>query len=95
MTAPLKGSQECFLLTLGRVGIDPYDFDNIGVPHTVAGYVWKGVINSATVHGFMILCPRWYLEDIVIIIFLEDNVITYCLFNKNKNVYLPPINEAH
>ena len=66
-----------------------------GLPYTIAGYVWKGVVISTTVHGFMILCLRWYREDIVIIIFLEDNVITYCLFNKNKNVYLPPINEAH
>ena len=35
------------------------------------GYVWKGVVILATVHGFMILCPRWYREGIGIIDFLE------------------------
>lgn len=28
------------------------------------GYVWKGVVILATVHGFMILCPRWHRKNI-------------------------------
>ena len=26
------------------------------ISYTVMGYIWKGVVISATVHGFMILC---------------------------------------
>lgn len=31
------------------------------------GYVWKGVVISTAVYGYMILCLRWYRENIGII----------------------------
>ena len=38
-----------------------------GVPYVVASYVWKGVVISTAVYGYMILCLRWYRENIGII----------------------------
>ena len=56
----------------------------VWLPHTVAGYVWKGVVISATVYGFMILCPRWYRENIGIIDFSEG-IMSQCIVSSKQN----------
>ena len=45
------------------------------ISYTVVGCIWKGVVISATVHSFMILCSHWYREDMGIIDFLEGIIL--------------------
>ena len=44
-------------LSHGRAVTAPLQGRLWGLPYTVAGYVWKEVVISATVYSFMILCP--------------------------------------
>ncbi len=41
------------------------------------GYVWKGVVISTAVYGYMILCLRWYRENIGIIDFSDEIMRQY------------------
>lgn len=57
-----------------------------GLPYTIAGYVWKGIVISATVHGYMILCPSWYQKNIGIIFSEEiiQNRLIFSIITSNK-----------
>ncbi len=78
-TAPLQGSQGGFFCPWVDVGIDPYDFDIIGVAVHGCGLRLERSRNLATVHGFMILYPSWYRENIGIILQAERNGIKFIL----------------